>query len=284
MKVTPEELEKYLGGQGPAGKAADDNGKNNRDTRGEGSTAGDTWWSFTGESGSTAEPLGADGTQVEQQQGSPDSAAIAEMFRADIEAEEAALPKTDVFRLVINHDTGTFDFPDGLSTSTVEGFLVGWSVRRLRWAEGRIACLSRDGKRGRLADGKVVECELCTHKARCSQSVRLYFIPSLNARELFYFDVPSGQLNAFSRYVRSVHRGSGGEDRPAYAVVTRVRLEKWQGWRAARLFFEVARIADKQEWEEIRVLRNELLPYVMEEDGGDPGETAKLPSLEDVVF
>jgi len=283
VKVTPEELEKYLGEQGGTGNASGGGAEAAEAGQPDDPATDGAWWPLTSVSSGGGERL----EKARQGGGDTGASGLSEVFRADAEAEEAALPRTDAFRLAINHDTGAFEFPDGTSADSVEGFLVGWDVRRLRWAEGRIACLSRDGKRGRLIDGTVVECEHCTHKVRCSQSVRLYFIPSPVTRGLFYFDVPSGQVGTFVGYVKAVHRETEGrgEKRPVYAVVTRVRLEKQQGRRAARLSFEAVRLADAGEAEEVRALREELLPYAREEeDGGDARVVAKLPSLEDVVF
>ena len=282
MKVTPEELEKYLVGRDGTGNASG-GGTEAADGQPDDPATDGTWWPLTSVSKGDGERL----EKARQGGGDTNTGGLSEVFRADAEAEEAALPRTDVFRLIINHDSGTFEFPDGTSADSVEGFLVGWDVRRLRWADGRIVCLSRDGTRGRLIDGTVVECGRCTHRARCSQSVRPYFIPSPVSRGLFYFDVPSGQVGTFVAYVKTVHRETEerGEKRPVYAVVTRVRLEKQQGRRAARLSFEAVRLADAGEAEEVRALREELLPYAREEeDGGDAREAAKLPSLEDVVF
>ncbi|WP_141264585.1 hypothetical protein [Moorella sp. E308F] len=208
------------------------------------------------------------------------------MFAAELEAEAAALPEVHVFRVAINHENGAFDYPDGRSSDVLEGFLVRWDNRRVRWGDGGIACLSRDGKRGRLADGTVVECARCVHSGQCVFSPRLYFVPAVDVRELLYFDVPSGQSSGFYRFVNSVVRGAGGGPaRPLSSVVTRARLEKREGRRAARLAFEVVRpAAGREEWREILALRDELLPYALEEGGGNAGEAAAGPSLEDVVF
>ncbi|AOQ23057.1 hypothetical protein MTAT_26400 [Moorella thermoacetica] len=302
MKVSPEELEKYLSGQSgqkPAGKPGDGDSKNAEDAsvkepsagqevRGGSGTAPPTKDGAGNGRAASGGPPAPAGKQEKSPEitGLPDDLASDELFAAELEAETAALPEVHVSRVVINHESGTFDYLDGRSSDVLEGFLVRWDNRRVRWDDGGIACLSRDGKRGRLADGTVVECARCVHSGQCVFSPRLYFVPAAGVRELLYFDVPSGQSSVFYRFVNSVVRGAdGGPARPLSSVVTRARLEKREGRRAARLAFEVVRpVAGREEWREILALRDELLPHVVEDSGGNAGEAAAGPSLEDVVF
>ena len=190
-----------------------------------------------------------------------------------------------VSRLTLNHGAGTFDFPDGRAENSVEGFLAKVEPRRARFEDGKVACLSRDGKVGRLADMKTeISCEECR---RCPLSARVYLVPSDLSRELWYFDMPSSQLGSLVRYVNSVAYGEkeGGRARThPCRVVTRVRLEKREGRRAARLVFEKVRDASDEEVREARSAFKELYPLAIEGGAGPSGDasggTGGLDSVE----
>lgn len=304
MKVTPEELEKYLNGKDeskPDGKPAGGGTSSGADAEAPAAKQ-----DVQEESGAALSVKGRDGGGAaavsegaageppaltegqKMRSGEPslwDDLAGDELFAVELENELAALPEMRVFRVTINHEGGVFEYPDGRYAANLEGFLVKWVNRRVRWSDGRIACLSRDGEAGRLIDGTLVYCGQCVHSGTCGFSPRLYFVPPTRARELFYFDVPSGQSSVFYGYVNKVAgKKSVRPSRPLSSVVTRVRLEKREGWRAARLSFEAVRPVDRKEWREVLALRDELLPYALEEGGGNAGEAAAGPSLEDVVF
>lgn len=195
---------------------------------------------------------------------------LEEELERELEEMLGALPEeAAAFRLTIRHGEGVFDFPDGRAEGSIEGFLVRVEPRRARFEDSRVACLSRDGRVGRLADRKTeISCEECR---RCPLSARVYMVPSDLSRELWYFDMPPAQLGSLVRYVNSVAYGEKGEGRARThpcRVVTRVRLEKRGERRAARIAFERVRDAADEEVREARAVFRELYPLAAEGGAG----------------
>ncbi|WP_156896823.1 hypothetical protein [Desulfovirgula thermocuniculi] len=224
--------------------------------------------------------------------GAPGTGALSDGLEEELarELEEMleVLPEGPaVSRLTLNHEAGTFDFPDGRAENSIEGFLAKVEPRRARFEDGRVACLSRDGKVGRLVDMKTeISCEECR---RCPLSARVYFVPSDLSRELWYFDMPSSQLGSLVRYVNSVAYGEGGEGKAGThpcRVVTRVRLKKREGRRAARLVFEKVRDASDEEVREARSAFKELYPLAAEGGTGPAGgsPSSNAGGLDSVEF
>lgn len=194
-----------------------------------------------------------------------------------------------VGRLTVDHERGVFELPDGRAAQRIEGHVVKWGVRRARWEDDRLACLSRDGTVGRLLDGTEVACGGCPHRAgACKVSLRVYFVPS-DRHGLWYFDVPPGQKNAFVQYVQSVMGGGdkGVPTKPVAMAVTAISLQKLPERRAARFKFEAVGEISKEELAALLALRDELMPLVEEHPA--PRQEQEIDAapgggLDDIVF